>query len=69
VVLEQFSSEQVRKMEIYPQCLYIAVMMSHPVHLMLSPATSPELARLEDEAHQLVALTVASKKTARGSNS
>src|SRR5213080_1564956 len=28
----------------------------------------PELNRLEDEANQLVAITVASKKTARGSN-
>ena len=31
------------------------------------PASLPELARLEDEASQLVAIMVASKKTARGS--
>lgn len=30
------------------------------------PTTLQELARLEDEANQLVAITVASKKTARG---
>jgi hypothetical protein len=31
------------------------------------PPALQELARLEDEANQLVAITVASKKTARGS--
>ena len=33
------------------------------------PAALQELARLEDEANQLVAITVASKKTARSSGS
>jgi four helix bundle protein len=32
------------------------------------PQSFPELDRLEDEADQLVAITVASKKTARGGN-
>jgi four helix bundle protein len=32
------------------------------------PQSLPELDRLEDEADQLVAITVASKKTARGGN-
>ncbi len=32
------------------------------------PPTLPELDRLEDEAKQLVAITVASRKTARGSS-
>jgi four helix bundle protein len=31
------------------------------------PASLPELSRLEDESNQLVAIMVASKKTARGS--
>jgi len=33
------------------------------------PRTMPELDRLEDEANQLVAITVASRKTARGNGS
>ena len=32
------------------------------------PQSLRELARLEDEANQIVAITVASKKTARGGN-
>jgi four helix bundle protein len=32
------------------------------------PPTLPELDRLEDEANQLVAITVASRKTARGNH-
>ena len=36
--------------------------------LKLEPATSQELTRLLDEANQLVAITVASRKTARGNN-
>src|SRR3954452_18192647 len=35
-------------------------------HSKLDPRTSQELARLLDEADQLVAITVASRKTARG---
>ena len=37
-------------------------------HLKIEIRTSQELARLLDEANQLVAITVASRKTARGNN-
>jgi hypothetical protein len=37
-------------------------------HLKIDARVSAELARLLDEANQLVAITVASRKTARASN-
>ena len=37
-------------------------------HLKIDVRTSQELTRLLDEANQLVAITVASRKTARGNN-
>jgi len=37
-------------------------------HLKIDARTSAELVRLLDEANQLVAITVASRKTARGNN-
>lgn len=37
-------------------------------HLKMDARVSAELARLLDEANQLVAITVASRKTARGNN-
>src|SRR5437667_12409247 len=37
-------------------------------HLKIEASTSKELARLLDESSQLVAITVSSRKTARGNN-
>ena len=37
-------------------------------HLKIEASTSKELARLLDESNQLVAITVSSRKTARGNN-
>ena len=37
-------------------------------HLKIEAQASQELTRLLDEANQLVAITVASRKTARGNN-
>jgi len=37
-------------------------------HLKIDDRTSSEMTRLLDEANQLVAITVASRKTARGNN-
>jgi four helix bundle protein len=42
--------------------------IAHLRHLKIDARTSAELTRLLDEAHQLVAITVASRKTARGND-